>query len=172
MLCVTRFTPPVSRSGERCSHTCVLQNGGKKQELGYSRTSSTLRGNRLLGGWLHWFFISSGFHFPWTFLSFLACNLFLYKRVWSPDMILPPHFVLLENNFRALFTHVGGRSGTFVCSVEASAPMTAAEQQLKGFGEEQRVEAISLVKNGYGMQLLSVLLCTIELYFFLSLHSL
>lgn len=87
-------------------------------------------------------------------------------------MILPPHFVLLENNFWSLFTHVGGRSGAFGCCVEASASMAAAEQWLKGFGEEQRVEATSLVKNGYSMQFLSGLLCTIELYFFLSLNSL
>lgn len=71
-------------------------------------------------------------------------------------MILPSHLLLLENNFQVLFTHVGGRSRTFGCCVEASAPMTAAEQWLKGFGEEQRVEAISLMKNGYDMQLLSV----------------
>lgn len=71
-------------------------------------------------------------------------------------MILPPHFVLLEDNFQVLFTRVGGRSRTFGCCVKASAPMTAAEQWPKGFGEEQRLEAISLMKNGYGMQLLSV----------------
>lgn len=80
-------------------------------------------------------------------------------------MILPPHFVLLEDDFRVLFTHVGGRSGTFGCCVGASAPMAVAE--------EQTMEAISLVKNGYGMQLLYSYfyravspLCTVELYIF------
>lgn len=31
---MTRFLSPICRSGERCSHICVLQNGKKKQELG------------------------------------------------------------------------------------------------------------------------------------------
>lgn len=64
---MTRFIPHICRSGGQCRHICVLQNGRRKQEFGYSRTSSTLYGNRLLGGCLDSFPISLGFPFSMDF---------------------------------------------------------------------------------------------------------
>lgn len=139
-------------------HLCAAK---WKKEAGirsYSRSSCTLCANRILGGYLDSFpirqdLIFHGHSFP-SWLVIYSCT---EDLPWSSSDILFSWKAVSGSCSHVLVGDQGHSSAVW----KPQPPW----QWLKSFGEEQRVEAISPMKNGYSMQLLSLLLCTIGLYF-------